>query len=93
MNLELYLATLERTVQNLPGVIDGCDDIPDSLVIHYLEELTNLEVMENSAKQEAESIGRPDLALRIEAAVKKMVAGRAMWMGKAGCWMSRVKKS
>lgn len=66
MKLELYVETLERTVANIPGVLAELDTLPRSILSFYREELTMLLVMENSAREEAESIGRTDLSKRIE---------------------------
>lgn len=66
MKLELYVETLERTVANIPGVSAELDTLPQSILSFYREELTMLLAMENSAREEAESIGRTDLSKRIE---------------------------
>ncbi len=58
MNLDLYVATLERTAENLPDVAAEWDALADDLAMHYLEELSLLVAGAEPALKDASRDGR-----------------------------------
>ena len=62
MNLDVYIASLQRTAANLPRVLLGWAELDDELQQHYADELVRLLAERDEAIDQGRGEGRTDFA-------------------------------